>query len=310
MALKDRTDILVIGNLNLDLIFEQQNIHQDARKKIGESFCLAPGGNANNQTVAASRCGVPARLAGMTGDDSFGQQLRESLEKEGISTELLRTVEGVSTGVSLIITSSNRENQYWDVLGANAQMDTDCIEQLRPYISEARILLIGLGIPEKSMIRAIEIANEAETTVMFVAYQSKTFSSDILGRIDVMFLDSSEAGKLSGCEVTNLKSARVAASMLLKGGVKQAVLIHMKSKFLLLAGNDGFSLFDAPKEPMVDASTMDDTFSGVFAACIVRGMELEKAAEISYAAANLCGSRFGAQTSIPTKEEMQKIFGG
>ena len=50
MALKDSTDILVIGNLNMDLIFEQQNVHQDARKKIGESFCLAPGGNANNQT--------------------------------------------------------------------------------------------------------------------------------------------------------------------------------------------------------------------------------------------------------------------
>lgn len=210
MALKDSTDILVIGNLNMDLIFEQQNVHQDARKKIGESFCLAPGGNANNQTVAASRCSVSARLAGMTGDDSFGQSsLREALEKEGISTKLLKTVEGVSTGVSLIITSSNRENQYWDVLGANARMDVDCIEQLRPYISEAKILLVGLGIPEKSMIRAIEIANEAETMVMFVAYQSKTFSSDILERIDVMFLDSSEAGKLSGCEVTNLKSARV-----------------------------------------------------------------------------------------------------
>ena len=62
MALKDRTDILVIGNLNMDLIFEQQNIHQDARKKIGESFCLAPGGNANNQTVAASaRTGASRR---------------------------------------------------------------------------------------------------------------------------------------------------------------------------------------------------------------------------------------------------------
>ena len=115
MKLKDNAEILVIGNLNMDLIFEQQNLHQDARKKIGESFCLAPGGNANNQTVAASRCGVFTLLAGMTGDDSFGQQLREALEKEDISTKLLKTVEGVSTGVSLIITSSNRENQYWDV---------------------------------------------------------------------------------------------------------------------------------------------------------------------------------------------------
>lgn len=309
MDLKKGTDILVIGNLNMDLIFEQQNVHQDARKKIGESFCLAPGGNANNQTVAASRCGASVGLAGMTGDDSFGQQLRESLEKEGISTELLRTVEGVSTGVSLIITSSNRENQYWDVLGANAHMDVDCIEALRSYIEQAKLLLVGLGIPEKSMVRAIEIANESGTTVMFVAYQSKTFSSDLLGKIDVMFLDSSEAQKLSGCEVTNLKSARVAASMLLKGGVRQAVIIHMKSKFLLLAGNDGFSLFDAPRETMVDASTMDDTFSGVFASCLARGMELEKAAELSYEAANLCGSRFGAQASIPMREEMQKILG-
>ena len=187
-------------------------------------------------------------------------------------------------------------------------MDTECIEQLKPYIQGARVLLVGLGIPEKSMIRAIELANEAETMVMFVAYQSRTFSSEVLKKIDIMFLDSAEAEKLSGCEVTNLKSARVAASMLLKGGVKQAVMIHMKSRFLLLAGNDGFSLFDAPKEPMVDASTMDDTFSGVFASCIVNGMELEKAAEVSYASATLCGSRFGAQASIPNRDEMQKLL--
>lgn len=308
MEFKTKTDILIIGNLNMDLIFEQKNIHQDARKKIGESFCLAPGGNANNQTVAASRCGVSVGLAGVTGDDSFGEQLRESLKKEGISTELLKTVSGVSTGVSLIITSGNRENQYWDVLGANAHMDVESVERLRPCIQGAKILLVGLGIPEKSMIRAIEIANEAGTMVMFVAYQSKTFSSDLLEKIDVMFLDSSEAQKLSGCEVTNLKSARVAASMLLKGGVKQAVIIHMKSKFLLLAGNDGFCLFDAPETPMADASTMDDTFSGVFAACLVSGRSLEQAAEISYEAAGLCGSRFGAQASIPTREEMRRML--
>lgn len=308
MEFRSKTDVLIVGNLNMDLIFEQQNIHQDARKKIGESFCLAPGGNANNQTVAVSRCGVSVGLAGAVGDDSFGDQLRQSLEKEGISTELLKTVSGVSTGVSLIITSSNRENQYWDVLGANAHMNVESVERLRPWIQGARVLLVGLGIPEKSMIRAIEIANEADTMVIFVAYQSKTFSSDLLGKIDVMFLDSSEAQKLSGCEVTNLKSARVAASMLLKGGVKQAVIIHMKSKFLLLAGNDGFSLFEAPKEPMADASAMDDTFSGVFAACMVKEKDLEEAAEISYRAAGLCGSRFGAQTSIPTREEMSRIF--
>lgn len=91
--------------------------------------------------------------------------------------------------------------------------------------------------------------------------------------VDILVLDSREALPLADMEVTNLKSARIAAGMLLKRGVRQAVLLHMKSRFLLAATNGGFTSLEAPKDfHMTDASAMDDTLSGVFGACWIKGL--------------------------------------
>ena len=43
-------------------------------------------------------------------------------------------------------------------------------------------------------------------------------------------------------------------------------------------------------------------------AALGAAMEPERAAEIAYAAANLCGSRFGAHFSIPSEEEMAELM--
>ena len=156
---------------------------------------------------------------------------------------------------------------------------------------------------------AIRLAQKHGTAVMLVAYQSRPLSDELLSMVDILVLDSREALPLADMEVTNLKSARIAAGMLLKRGVRQAVLLHMKSRFLLAATNGGFTSLEAPKDfHMTDASAMDDTLSGVFGACWIKGLDVEQAAEIAYDAANLCGSRFGAHFSIPTSEELAQLI--
>ena len=78
---------------------------------------------------------------------------------------------------------------------------------------------------------------------------------------------------------------------------------------LLAATNGGTRTLEAPRDyQLIDASAMDDTLAGVFAGCHVMGMDPERAAEIAYAAANLCGSRFGAHFSIPSEEELAELM--
>ena len=298
-------ELLVIGNLNMDLILGQSDLHQTARKKIGDSFLLTPGGNGGNQAVASSRFGSSVALAGMIGTDAFGQQLKESMLSRNIDCSLIMTDLGENTGLSLIIVTEGSENQYWDVRGANWHFTEKEISKLEDYIVHCRILIIGLGIPEAAVVKAMRIAGKAGVPVMFEAYQSRRFSDEIFSLMDYLFLDSAEARELVGCEVTNMKSARVAASTLLKRGVKSAVMIHLKAHGLLVASDEGFYTFKAKKDlPMLDASAMDDTFVGVFSSCRVNGMTLSESSEIAYEAACICGHTFGAQMSIPSRKEI------
>lgn len=93
-------DILVIANLNMDLILEQKNSQQTSRKRYADSFTLSPGGNGYNEAVAAARMGATVALAGMIGSDSFGAQLKASLNEEITDSQLVRVVPG-SSGLSL-----------------------------------------------------------------------------------------------------------------------------------------------------------------------------------------------------------------
>ena len=276
-------DILVIANLNMDLILEQKNSQQTSRKRYADSFTLSPGGNGYNEAVAAARMGATVALAGMIGSDSFGAQLKASLNEEITDSQLVRVVPG-SSGLSLILSSAGQENIYWDIVGANACLDEEYIRGLESHIAKVKLLVVGFGVPYASTVLAIRLAQKHGTAVMLVAYQSRPLSDELLSMVDILVLDSREALPLADMEVTNLKSARIAAGMLLKRGVRQAVLLHMKSRFLLAATNGGFTSLEAPKDfHMTDASAMDDTLSGVFGACWIKGLDVEQAAEIAQA---------------------------
>lgn len=237
-------DILVIANLNMDLILEQKNSQQTSRKRYADSFTLSPGGNGYNEAVAAARMGATVALAGMIGSDSFGAQLKASLNEEITDSQLVRVVPG-SSGLSLILSSAGQENIYWDIVGANACLDEEYIRGLESHIAKVKLLVVGFGVPYASTVLAIRLAQKHGTAVMLVAYQSRPLSDELLSMVDILVLDSREALPLADMEVTNLKSARIAAGMLLKRGVRQAVLLHMKSRFLLAATNGGFTSLEA-----------------------------------------------------------------
>ena len=214
----------------------------------------------------------------------FGiSKVQHQLNEEITDSQLVRVVPG-SSGLSLLLTSAGQENIYWDIVGAIACLDEEYFRGLESHIAMFKLLVVGFGVPYASTVLAIRLAQKHGTAVMLVAYQSRPLSDELLSMVDILVLDSREALPLADMEVTNLKSARIAAGMLLKRGVRQAVLLHMKSRFLLAATNGGFTSLEAPKDfHMTDASAMDDTLSGVFGAGWIKGLDVEQAAEIAQA---------------------------
>lgn len=303
-----QADVLVLANLNMDLMMEQQDARQTGRKRMACSFANHPGGNGNNEAVAAAHAGVSVLLAGKVGADLFGQEIKEALKKEQIDCDCVQVAE-TGSGISLIISAPGQENVYWDIPGANMTVDEGYVHSVEKEIAEAKLLIVGFGVPEKTAILAMELAKQNGTRVMFVGYQSKPMQPKQLALIDDFVMDIHEAETFIGISVTNQKSARIAAGTLLGRGVRETVLLHSKGEFLLLASNGGFVTLRADEQyPLIDASAMDDTLAGVFAACCLQGMRYEQAATVAYRAAMLAGCRKGANGTIPSREEMQEII--
>lgn len=57
-----------------------------------------------------------------------------------------------------------------------------------------------------------------------------------------------------------------------------------------------------------DTTAAGDTFNGAFVTGLMESMPLESAIKFAHAAAAISVTRFGAQTSIPTREEVDAFL--
>jgi len=121
--------------------------------------------------------------------------------------------------------------------------------------------------------------------------------------IDVLKPNESEAGILTGIEVTDEGSARAACKSLLDRGVK-AVILTMGAKGFLLANAEGAQFVPAVEVNAVDATAAGDAFAGSLAVGLAQGQELLDAALFANYVAALSVTKMGAQCSMPSKQEV------
>ncbi len=91
------------------------------------------------------------------------------------------------------------------------------------------------------------------------------------------------------------------------GGSKFLIYLYLVSFWVLSDGKrqpvPGFHV------EAVDTTGAGDCFNGALAVALARGLKLVEAARYANAAAALAVTRFGAQTSMPTDEEVQEFIG-
>src|SRR5690242_10918093 len=111
--------VTVLGSINMDLVTRVSRLPLPGQTLTGQSFTTIPGGKGANQAVAAARLGVPTRIIGRVGDDTFGEVLRNSLTAYGVETSNIFTHLGISSGVAIISVDDQAENNIIVVPGAN-----------------------------------------------------------------------------------------------------------------------------------------------------------------------------------------------
>jgi ribokinase len=83
------------------------------------------------------------------------------------------------------------------------------------------------------------------------------------------------------------------------------VILKLGDKGAWLAREQGSQSFPACKVEAVDATAAGDTFNGALAVALVEDKSLEEAIAFANRAAAISVTRLGAQTSIPTRAEVE-----
>ena len=160
-----RKPIVVVGSVTMDMVTRAKQIPLIGQTVIGTGFQTTPGGKGANQAVAAARLGYPVEMAGMVGEDLYGQQLLDNLAAAGVGTASMGRVPGPS-GLAPIFLAESGENSIIVVPGANGHVDSVFIDRHTDLIRSAGMVLCQLELPMDTLPHILEVCTEARVPVM------------------------------------------------------------------------------------------------------------------------------------------------
>ena len=295
--------IVVLGSSNTDMVVKSGQLPRPGETVLGGRFEMVPGGKGANQAVAAARLGADVTFVAKLGADLFGQDALRGLKAQGLNTDFISIDQQAASGVALIIVDEQGENCISVASGTNGLITPDDVDQAAGAIASASYLLVQLEIPLPAVSHAISLAKASDTRVILNPAPACPLSDELLNQVDIITPNQTEAELLTGIVVNGLESAQAAAVKLLERGVN-TVIITMGSQGAYLHSKDLQQLVPTSPVKVVDTTAAGDTFNGALTVALSEGMSLTDAVAFANRAAAYSVTRFGAQTSAPTREAL------
>jgi ribokinase len=248
-------------------------------------------------------------MVGRIGDDARGRLLKQGLMANGVDTEHLLFDPDTPTGVALIMVDATGEKQIMAAHGANRRLSPDDVRSASEVVAHARVLLVQLETQLETVLEAARITRNAGGRVILDPAPPQPLPDELLSLVDLVRANSSESEILTGVPITDIPSARRAASILMARGPDAAILQAGEEGALLVwSGGERF----LPRIPVacIDATGAGDAFAAGLAVALAEGRSLPEAAEFANAVAALSTTSLGAQAGMPARAAVDAFVKG
>jgi ribokinase len=296
--------ILVVGSLNMDFVVQVGKLPAPGETVRGSDFVTVPGGKGANQACAAGRIGGRSSMIGRVGGDVFGEQLRASLARAGVDTSSVQATPGVATGVALIFVERGGQNVIVVAGGANELLSVTDVEQALADASGG-YLLLQLECRQETVEAAAALARTRGMRVILDPAPARAVPDAFLQSVDILTPNETEALIHLGRPARPVAlSEAPEIARALRGRCPGTVILKMGENGAWLDDGHISRHFPTLKVEAVDATAAGDTFNGALAVALAEGKSMPEAIDFANRAAALSVTRLGAQSSIPTRAEV------
>ena len=266
--------LTVVGSINLDLVAQAERLPRPGETVSGARFSRVPGGKGANQAVAAARLGADVTLVACVGRDELAAPALAGLREARVGERWL--AKDAPTGIALITVDVVGETTIVVAPGANAELRPEDLA-----LGDGEAVLCQQEIPAETVARAAELAPRFFLNAAPARDGAPEAELTIVNRLELEAL-----GKRGGLVCLTL-------------GAEGAVLVE-----------DGHEVARAEPPPVeaVDGTAAGDAFTACLVVSLLEGKSREESLRRACVAGALAASRFGAQTSLPTQEEVDALL--
>jgi len=238
-------------------------------------------------------------MVGMVGADEAGNRLRSTLTVAGVDIGSLAVSNEVPTGMAVITVDAAGENMIVVDPAANGAFSPDRYHDASEVVAAADLVLFQLEIPIATVAAAVR---DATGTVVVNPAPAADLPRDLLERVDVLVPNATELARLGAGEVPQTPAEAIQAARALDGPSAVVVTLGAMGAVVVTDG-EGIHV-PAPTIVPVDPTAAGDAFCGGLADALVRGKDLVAAVAWAVRCGAVAATRWGAQSSLPTTEEV------
>lgn len=274
---------------------------------LAGGFSQSPGGKGANQAYALGRLGGSVSFLGAAGDDAEGRALCENLRQAGVDVEGVLVKQGAGTGRALIYVDSRGDNSIVVLPGTNALLAPEDIQRQQRRLEGCGSVLLQMEIPIETIAYTIRTAAAlGKRVILDPAPAIRSFPQELYPYIDIIKPNETELGILLGDPDAG-EHVELSARRLKAYGVKN-VLVTLGEKGVYVDGENGEAAL-IPGHPVraVDTTAAGDSFSAALAMKLSMGEGLMEAARYANLVSSIVVTRKGAQASVPTGEEVERL---
>ncbi|MBX6361068.1 MAG: carbohydrate kinase family protein [Acidobacterium ailaaui] len=301
-------DVLVVGELNVDLVLNQLNsFPQKGKEILANNMLLTLGSSSAIFASNLSVLGTKVCFVGKIGADQFGDLVLKTLQDKGVDTRYVIVSHNVSTGITVALSYEN-ERAMVTYQGAMADLDeseiSDEILQSSRHLHVSSIFLqpsLKMGL-KNLFQRAKKAGMTTSLDTQWDPEEKWDYDwNSLLPLVDLFMPNVEELKNITGQDSIEScidKIKDISNTIIIKRGIEGSV-----------AWDKGRIINQLPflNTEVKDTIGAGDSFNAGFIHKFIRKKPLKECMEFGALCGAINTTAYGGTTAFTTKKEIQKI---